>query len=144
MFFLHALHAEPTPLMLTDIQLLHGDQADQLQFDWGALTFFAGRRLGNSAEMTIGRCLLKPGASNPRHYHPNCEEILVVMQGRIIHTAAGGGEVEMNEGDTVTIPRNIWHCARNIGENDALLFIAFSSADRQTIGEEAAFIPSHQ
>jgi quercetin dioxygenase-like cupin family protein len=130
--------------MTNDITLLRLDKAEEMGFDWGRLTFFAGRRLGNSAEMTIGRCLLKPGGSNPRHYHPNCEEILVVMQGRIIHTGAGGGEVEMNEGDTVTIPRNIWHCARNIGDNDALLFIAFSSADRQTIGEEAAFIPSRQ
>jgi hypothetical protein len=29
----------------------------------------------------------------------------------------------------------VWHCALNIGDEPAVLFIAFSSADRQTIGE---------
>jgi quercetin dioxygenase-like cupin family protein len=128
--------------MTHEITLLRLDQAEKIEFDWGGLTFFAGKRLGNSTEMTIGRCRLKPGEGNPRHYHPNCEEILVVIQGRIIHTAADGGEAEMNEGDTVSIPSNVWHCARNIGDTDAVLFIAFSSADRQTVGEESAFTPS--
>ena len=47
-------------------------------FEWGALTWYANRELGNSTEMTVGRCVLKPGKSNPRHYHPNCSEIVVV------------------------------------------------------------------
>lgn len=119
----------------SDIQILTADQSGQMYFDWGQLTWYASNPLGNSTDMTIGRCLLKPGFGNPRHYHPNCSEILVVMQGRIRHTTANGGETEMGVGDTVTIPANIWHCAKNIGDEDALLFIAFSSADRQTIGE---------
>jgi len=121
--------------MKTDIQLLTYPQAAKSSFDWGNLTWFAGRSLGNSTEMTIGRCLLKPGQGNPRHYHPNCSEILVVLQGRIEHTGPDGQKVEMGEGDTVTIPANIWHHATNIGETEAILFIAFSSADRQTVGE---------
>ncbi len=106
-------------------------------FDWGRLTWFASGALGNSTEMTIGRCTLKPGRANPRHYHPNCSEILVVIQGRIRHTAAENKEVELGEGGAVTIPPNVWHCATNIGDTDAVLFIAFSSAERETVGEEA-------
>jgi quercetin dioxygenase-like cupin family protein len=104
-------------------------------FEWGALTWYANRELGNSDEMTVGRCVLKPGKSNPRHYHPNCSEVLVVFKGRIRHTNEVGGETELNEGDTVTVPPNTWHCAKNIGIDEAVLFIAFSSGDRQTIGE---------
>ncbi len=121
--------------MKTDIQLLTYPQAAKSDFDWGNLTWFAGRSLGNSTEMTVGRCILKPGQGNPRHYHPNCTEILVVIQGRIEHTGPGGEKVQMNEGDTVTVPPNTWHHATNIGEVEAVLFIAFSSADRQTVGE---------
>lgn len=120
---------------MNDISLLPFGRADQMEFDWGQLTWYASRTLGNSEDMTIGRCLLKPGQGNPRHYHPNCSEVLIVMQGQITHTMAGGGETEMKEGDTVTIPPNIWHSARNIGSSDAHLFIAFSSSDRQTVGE---------
>jgi quercetin dioxygenase-like cupin family protein len=41
----------------------------------------------------------------------------------------------MGEGDVVTIPPNVWHRATNLGDEDAVLYIAFSSADRQTVGE---------
>ena len=121
--------------MTTGIQLSGFDKADKLTFDWGNLVWYASRSLGNSTEMTIGRCTLKPGCANPRHYHPNCTEILVVMQGRIRHTISESEEAEMHEGDTVTIPPNLWHRATNIGDTDAVLHISFSSADRQTVGE---------
>jgi quercetin dioxygenase-like cupin family protein len=58
-----------------------------------------------------------------------------VVQGRIRHTIPGDQETELTEGDTVVIPANVRHCATNIGQTDAILFLAFSSADRQTIGE---------
>jgi len=126
---------EANPAMKPDIQILTYPKAAKKDFEWGNLTWFAGRSLGNSTEMTIGRCILKPGQSNPRHYHPNCTEILVVMQGNIEHTGPNGEKVKMSVGDTVTIPPNTWHQASNIGDSEAVLFIAFSSADRETIGE---------
>jgi quercetin dioxygenase-like cupin family protein len=121
--------------MDTKIQIRALNPASTHTFEWGALTWYANRKLGNSTEMTVGRCVLKPGKSNPRHYHPNCSEILVVFEGRIRHTNEVGGESELNEGDTVTVPPNTWHRAKNIGTDEAILLIAFSSADRQTIGE---------
>lgn len=117
------------------IQLLPWENATKADFEWGDLAWYANRGLGNSSELTVGRCRLKPGQGNPRHYHPNCSEVLVVMQGTIVHTGPGGDDVPMKAGDTVTIPPNVWHCARNTGQDDALLFIAFSSADRETAGE---------
>ena len=121
--------------MSAEIQL-HPLKRSQIHpFEWGNLTWYANRELGNSTEMTIGRCVLKPGQGNPRHYHPNCSEILVVVQGRIRHTVSEGKEAELGEGDTVTIPPDVWHCATNIGPAEAVLFIAFSSADRRTVGE---------
>jgi quercetin dioxygenase-like cupin family protein len=110
-------------------------QAARMQADWGDLTWWASRSQGNSGTMTVGRCRLKPGQANPRHRHPNCGEVLVVMRGRIAHTAAGGGTVELGPGDSVSIPRGIPHQARNVGAEMAELFIAFDSADRETIGE---------
>jgi quercetin dioxygenase-like cupin family protein len=121
--------------MNDDIQILTDPAAAKIDFDWGNLTWFASKSLGNSTEMTIGRCTLNPGHGNPRHYHPNCTEILVVIKGRIEHTGAGGKKIELGQGDTVTVPANVWHQATNIGDTEAVLFISFSSADRQTIGE---------
>jgi quercetin dioxygenase-like cupin family protein len=117
------------------IQVLPISDAEVLPQEWGELTWFANRTLGNSDEVTVGRCVLHAGQQNPRHYHPNCSEVLVVFQGRIRHTIDNGREVEMNEGDTVTIAPNVWHQATNIGDADAVLMIVFTSADRQTVGE---------
>ena len=42
--------------------------------------------------------------------------------------------VEMNAGDTVSIPQGVLHNATNIGTVDAVLGISFSSAYREAVG----------
>ena len=101
---------------------------------WGRITWYASGPLGNSETMTVGEAVIKPGQENPRHYHPNCDEILHVVRGRILHTM-GPQQVEMTAGDTVSIPTGVRHNARNIGTEDAVLAISFSSAHREVIGE---------
>ena len=77
-----------------------------------------------------GECIIHPGQENPAHSHPNCEEVLHLISGHITHTA--GEEVyTLHPGDTITIPRGVRHNARNIGDVDAVMSIAYSSADRQ-------------
>ncbi len=114
--------------------ILPGENAVAQDFDWGQLYWFANGQIGNSQSMTVGRCIIKPGCANPRHHHPNCEEVLQVMQGTIVHSFEDV-EFEMGPGDTIVIPPNVIHNARNVGSEDATMMIAFSSAERQTIGE---------
>lgn len=101
---------------------------------WGKLTWYVSAQLGNSDTMTVGEAVIRPGQENPRHYHPNCDEILRVVRGRILHSM-GSRQVEMSAGDTVSIPMGVRHNARNIGTEDAVLAISFSSAHREVIGE---------
>jgi quercetin dioxygenase-like cupin family protein len=106
-----------------------------VDYPWGRLTWFASKELKNSDTMTVGQALIRPGQENPMHFHPNCDEILHVLKGRILQVA-GDKSFEMNEGDTISIPAGIHHSTRNIGKEDAILAISFSSASRQVIGEE--------
>ncbi len=101
------------------------------EFDWGRLTWLASRALGNSATMTLGRAIIKAGRENPVHRHPNCDEILHLLRGRIAH-ALGDDEVIMEPGDVIVIPAGTWHNARSMGDEAAEMVICFSSADRQT------------
>src|SRR5262249_34177555 len=110
-----------------------GDALVQV-FDWGELRWLANGQLGNSDALTFGQCILKPGCQNPRHLHPNCEEILHVVSGKIVHSIEDD-LFEMGPGDTVVIPANIMHNARNVGSETAIMTIVFSSPDRQTEGE---------
>jgi len=120
---------------MADVKLLRASQAVVQQQEWGALYWYAGGKLGNSQHMTVGKCVLRPGCENPLHRHPNCEEVLHVAAGQIVHSAEGEPDVELSEGDTITIPPAVLHNARNVGSEEAVLLIAFSSADRQTKGE---------
>lgn len=110
-----------------------GDHLTETQ-SWGRLVWMVAGRMGNSDTMTVGRCYIDPGAANPRHHHPNCDEVLHILQGTIEHTA-GDDVVEMGPGDTISIPAGVIHNARNVGQDQAIFVISFSTPDRQTIGE---------
>jgi quercetin dioxygenase-like cupin family protein len=98
---------------------------------WGSLVWKAAGRFGSSASLTLGRCVIEPGQANPRHRHPNCEELLEVLSGRIVHSY-GERTVELCAGDLISIPPGVVHNARNVAAEPAELLICFSSGDRRT------------
>lgn len=102
--------------------------------DFGRLVWMVSGALGNSTTMTVGRCYIDVGKANPRHYHPNCDEVLHVLQGTIRHSC-GDEVVTMTAGDTISIPTGEVHNAENIGDEPVICVIAFSTPDRQVVGE---------
>jgi quercetin dioxygenase-like cupin family protein len=100
--------------------------------EWGRLVWMVAGRFGNSDSMTVGRCDIAPGRENPRHYHPNCDEVLLVIEGTIEHLC-GDEYAPMGPGDAISIPAGVVHHARNVGAENAVVVIAFSSAHRETV-----------
>jgi len=100
---------------------------------WGELTWYVSRALKNSDTMTVGRVVIRRDQQSPRHYHPNCDEVLQVIQGHIMATV-NDMQVEMRTGDVLSIPTGAVHNQRNLGTEDAILALSFSSADRTTVG----------
>ena len=111
--------------------LLRHESTVTLEFPWGTLTWMVCGQLGNSRSMTVGKAVLTGGYENPRHRHPNCDEVLHVLSGHIEHDV-GDETFELRTGDTLTIPAGVWHQARALGKTDAVMMICFSSADRET------------
>lgn len=126
--------AERYPAMDNQPVKLAGGEA--LEFDWGRIVWLVSGSLGNSGTMTFGRVTIRAGHSNPRHRHPNCDEVLHLLSGRLEHTL-GDARFVMEPGDTISIPTGAWHNARALGDKDADMTISFSSPDRQTQGEDA-------
>ena len=56
-----------------------------------------------------------------------------MFEGKISHVIEDGKEVEMEAGDTISVPPDIPHKARNIGNCDAVMYISFNSADRKMV-----------
>lgn len=114
--------------------LVHPDSFTVEEQEWGRLVWMVDGATGTSDTMTIGRCYINPGQNNPRHLHPNCDEVLYVLRGTLEHTIDDDA-FPMQAGDIVSIPTGHWHNARNVGDEVAELVICFNTPDRQTIGE---------
>lgn len=105
-------------------------EATAIREEWGSLRWTATEELTCTHGLTLGRVILKAGASNPRHSHPNCDEVLYVLSGRLQHET--GGEVTILEaGDTLAIPAGVPHQAHNIGTTDADTIVVYSSGRRE-------------
>ncbi|HET7572645.1 MAG TPA: cupin domain-containing protein [Gaiellaceae bacterium] len=110
---------------------------DVVETEWGRLVWMVSGALGNSETLTVGRCHIHPGRENPRHLHPDCDEVIHVLEGSIEHSC-GDERVALEAGDAISIPAGLLHNARNVGDSEAVLLVAFSSATRRTIAEEDA------
>jgi predicted dehydrogenase/quercetin dioxygenase-like cupin family protein len=122
-------------LPATAIAVTRAGAVEAHVFPWGGLTWFANGAQGNDQGLTVGRCLLKPGQGNPPHRHRGHGEVLVVQQGRIRHTGPGDGDIELGPGDVVSIPPGVPHQAHNIGDEDAILAVAYPVPVRDVVGE---------
>jgi quercetin dioxygenase-like cupin family protein len=107
------------------------NDAPGTEFEWGRIEWLVSRELGNSETMTVGRVMIRAGQTNFVHRHPNCDEVLHLLRGRLEHSV-GDETFLMDAGDTISIPTGAWHNARSIGTEDALMLVCYSSADRQT------------
>ena len=102
----------------------------QVTEKWGRLTWLASQQIGNARDLTLGHVIIKPGESNPRHCHPNCEEVLYLMTGRLVHSV-GEDTITAAAGDVFTVGTGIYHQATNTGSEDAHMIVAYSQGKRE-------------
>ncbi len=112
------------------IRTLADIEAKRIDEDWGSLRWLAGKDIGNAQGMVVGRVIIKRGHSNPRHSHPNCEEMLYLLRGRLEHTV-GADKVITEAGEVIVVPAGVPHIARNIGDEDADMIVAYSAGVRE-------------
>jgi quercetin dioxygenase-like cupin family protein len=115
-----------TATLITQLQARRG----QITEPWGSLCWTANHSLAALAGLTLGRVTLSPGHCNPRHSHPNCDEVLYVLSGTLEHSVRDAVFV-LRAGDTLVIPAGVPHQARNIGAEIADTIVAYSSGQRE-------------
>jgi len=111
--------------------LCRAADGEVIETAWGRLVWTASGPVGNSKTMSVGRATIRAGMENPRHRHPNCDEILHVIAGRLEHIQDDTRCI-LEPGDTVSIPKGVWHQARSLGSEDAQVVICFDSPNRLT------------
>lgn len=103
---------------------------------WGYMQWLCGGALFADAEQTVGYVEINPGEKNPKHLHPNSDEVLYLLEGELDHSL--GDTVEhLTPGMAIHIARGIPHDAVNRGATVARMIVAYPTADRQVVMCEA-------
>lgn len=108
------------------------DELPVATFDWGTIQWLCNAELSSDAEQTLGITHIFPGQTNPRHFHPNCEEVLHLLTGCGVHRW-GDDSVELRAGMTIRIPAGVVHNLTNTGVEPLICLIAFNSGHRETV-----------
>ena len=63
-------------------------------------------------DISIEHFVKPPHHSSPSHNHPNAQ-VLIVLQGKLAIITEEDGEIRLNEGDVIYIPKNQTHIVKN-------------------------------
>ncbi|MGH2560954.1 MAG: cupin domain-containing protein [Thermomicrobiales bacterium] len=105
-------------------------------FRWGSIQWLcSGDRLAD-AETTFGYVEIQPGQKNPKHLHPNSDEVLYLIDGELAHSL--DDEVHrLTPGMAIHIPRGVPHDAVNTSARLARMVVSYPTPDRQVVMCEA-------
>ena len=84
-------------------------------FDWGNIKWFVTPDGTGRSDLTFGEVILLPGKGHDRHNHPDSEEILYVLSGEGEQVLNDGEMFAVRAGDTIHIPKGIFHSTQNTG-----------------------------
>ena len=100
--------------------------------DFGSVQWAVREGDPADAEQTIGLATFDAGKSNVQHIHPNCEEVVYILEGEVEHTL-GAQSTRLNAGDLIVVPRGAPHRLLNRSLEPVRALIVFSSPDRQFV-----------
>lgn len=107
------------------------ESVEPANLSWGTISWLVGQESMPGAEQTLGIVTIAAGKRNPLHVHPNCEELLYVIEGQADHKL-GEEMYQIKAGDVIRIPRGVPHWAQATGGEPLVAVISFSSGERQT------------
>lgn len=112
--------------------VIDSNQLPEETFEWGTLKWLCNAKLSSGAAQTLGLCHIWAGKRNPRHFHPNSEEVLFMLEGTGQHSF-DDEMLELHRGSVIRIPAGVRHNLNNSGAETIVCLICFSSGDRETV-----------
>ena len=99
-------------------------------FDWGRMTWLLDADICAGAAISLARMILEAGRAAPPHRHPDCQEALHLLAGKV-ELRVGEEYRVLEAGETALIAAGQPHSLRNPGRVPALLMIAYESGARR-------------
>jgi quercetin dioxygenase-like cupin family protein len=108
------------------------DAGRAMPFDWGSIQWLVSGSQIADARLTFGYVEIGAGQKNAKHLHPNCDEVLYLIEGELEHSL-GDARFRLRPGMAIHIPTGVAHDAINRGASTARMVVAYSTPDRQTV-----------
>jgi pimeloyl-ACP methyl ester carboxylesterase/quercetin dioxygenase-like cupin family protein len=89
--------------------------------------------------ISFGQSTYPQGTTHENHYHPNAEEVVMVVSGRGTQIV-GADALDVGAGDVCFIPRNTPHRITGTSNDDLVILWAFGGASSM---EQAGYVPLH-
>jgi quercetin dioxygenase-like cupin family protein len=123
---------------LKHLRLFRADETEPFYFGKVDARWLIGAESAGATSIAFGTATYAPGAEIERHYHPNAEEVCMVVSGRARHEVSGN-VFEMGAGDVCFIPRGEPHSLACIGDDELAIVWVWGGAASM---EAAGFVPA--
>ena len=111
------------------------------QHSWGRIVWLSSAAIWADSKQTLGYVEIDAGETNYRHRHPNCEEVLLLIEGDLEHRV-GDAVINLKPGSSLRIPLGVVHWATNLGSSPARMIVAYPTGFREIelVREEAPLV----
>lgn len=97
---------------------LKGDKLDRDTLDWGTIATVSGPEVNHARDVVTLHVDLKPGKGHNFHRHPQQEEVIYVLKGKIEQWVNEEMKI-LEPGDAAFIGAGVVHASFNIGNENA-------------------------
>lgn len=105
-------------------------------FEWGLIKPLTVA--GDTEEGTVSmvHVIVLPGVGHERHNHPQSDELLYVLAGEGEQMLDDGDPFRIRAGETVVIPKGVWHSTVNTGWEPMSVLAIYAPAGPEALLKE--------
>ena len=121
--------------MVASKRFVSEDDVETQVLPWGTFQWLSEPRVTGTKNMIAAVVTLKLGKGHSRHNHPECEEILYVIEGEGDQTIEINGKKEkrkVKKGDLIHVPTGVYHETINVGWQKMVLFAVYQFPGMET------------
>jgi quercetin dioxygenase-like cupin family protein len=94
------------------------EETGQEVLDWGRLRWLSNPPTTGATQLTVIDVTLAPGKGHDFHKHPDQEEVLYIVGGRVEQWVDRDKRI-LGPGDSAYLPAGMVHASFNVGDHDA-------------------------